>query len=264
MLATGYNFDKFNKMEISLATPDSRAALPLFDLSGALDGRALLAKGFSREDSESIRRCVAWTTTYPLQRVRKQRRVEAICPMVAPSLSAGAMVFSVASGEDRDPSLQRLDDLLREAAGVFESRIPCDDPRLRCLVLILPGVRGGRLLEATDPARGIKNELLRRGILVGEFFPTCPFATTFNPRLFALRSPVPMYVLRTFIESDWRFICQVPAWQKTYRDRFGEPPPKLRHLGGRWWRLKQKVIWRLHALRGRFRPDSGAPAGLDA
>lgn len=251
-------------MKASLATKEMRADLPLLDVAEALDAGGLLARGFSRDDSESIRRCVAWTTTYPLQRVRKRRRVEAICPMVAPSLSARAMVFSVASGEDHEPSLERLDDLLWEAAGVFETRIPVDDPRLRCLVLILPGVRGGRLLEATDPARGIKNELLRRGILVGEFFPTCPFATTFNPRLFALRSPASMYVLRTFLESDWRFICRIPAWQKTYRDRFGEPPEKLRHLGGRWWCLKQKVIWRLHALQGRFRPDSDAPSGLDA
>jgi hypothetical protein len=251
-------------MKHAVATPDPRANLPLLDVAEALDESSLRAKGVSREDAEVIRRCAAWTTTYPLQRVRKRRRVEAICPMVAPSLSAGAMVFSVVSGEDHESSLERLDDLLREAAGVFESRIPCDDPRLRCLVVILPGVRGGRLLEATDPARGIKNELLRRGILVGEFFPTCPFATTFNPRLFALRSPAPMYVLRTFLESDWRFICQIPAWQKTYRERFGEPPARLRHLGGRWWRLQQKVIWRLHALNRRFRPDPGAPAALDA
>jgi hypothetical protein len=251
-------------MQKTLAPPDSRANLPLLSVAGALDESALLAKGFSREDSEVIRRCAAWTTTYPLQRVRKRQRVEAICPMVAPSLSAGAMVFSVASGEAHEPSLERLDDLMREAAGVFENRIPCDDPRLRCLVLILPGVRGGRLLEATDPGRGMKNELLRRGILVGEFFPTCPFATTFNPRLFALRSPAPMYVLRTFLESDWRFICQVPLWQQTYRERFGEPPARLRHLGGRWWRLKQKVIWRVQALHRRLRPDPGSTAALDA
>jgi hypothetical protein len=251
-------------MQKTVAPLDPRANLPLLDVAGALDESAWLARGVSREDCELIRRCVAWTTTYPLQRVRKRRRVEAICPMLAPALSAGGMVFSVASGEGREPSLERLDELLREAAEVFETRVPCDDPRLRCLVLILPGVRGGRLLEATDPARGIKNELLRRGILAGEFFPTCPFATTFNPRLFALRSPAPMYVLRTFLESDWRFICQIPAWQQTYRERFGEPPARMRHLGGRWWRLKQKVLWRIHALNGRFRPDPGSTAALDA
>ena len=251
-------------MQNSSATLSPTASLPLFSVREALDECALLGEGLSLDDAGLIRRCAAWTTTYPLQRVKKHRRIEAICPMVAPSLAAEAMKFTVALGEEREPSLDRLDQILREAADRFETGVPCEDSRLRCLVLILPGVRGGRLLEATDPARGIKNELLRRGILVGEFFPTCPFATTFNPRLFALRSPAPMYVLRSFIETDWRFICQIPAWQATYRERFGEPPAKLRHLGGRWWRLKQKFVWRLDALRRRLRPGAEDPAALDA
>jgi len=143
-----------------------------------------------------------------------------------------SLFFRASSLQNREPSDPMLDAVLREAADSFDSEIEASDPRLRCLVLILPGVRGARLLEATDPSRAIKNELLRRGILVGEFFPSCPFATTFNRRLFALRSPAPMYVLRTFIESDWRFICQVPKWRETYRDTFGDPPAHLRHLGG--------------------------------
>lgn len=229
-------------------------ALPVLSVEEALDESALLHSGASLEEVAAIRRCAAWTTTFPLQRVKKGRRVEAICPMLAPALSARGIVFSSLLLGEREPELERLDEVLRDAAEVFENEVTCADPRLRCLVLVLPGVRGARLLEATDPARGIKNELLRRGILVGEFFPTCPFATTFNPRLFALRSPAPMYVLRTFPESDWRFICQIPSWQRTYRDRFGEPPEKLRHLGGPLWRLKQKFAWRIDALKRRLFP----------
>lgn len=231
-------------------------------MASASDEAALLRRGLPPETARALAECVAWTTSYPLQRVRKQGRLEALCPMVAPSLAADAMRFAVVSDAAREASFDFLDGLLRQAADRFENEVVSEDPRLRCLVLVLPGVRGGRLLEATAPERGIKNELLRRGILVGEFFPTCPFATTFNPRLFALRSPAPMYVLRTFIESDWRFICQIPDWQTTYRGHFGEPPAKLRHLGGPLWRLKQKVAWRLEALRRLFHRgdlDSAAP-----
>lgn len=219
----------------------------------------MFREGLSIEEAEDMRRCAAWTTTYPLQRVKKRRRVEAICPMLAPSLTSRGLVFAHVSMGEREPSLERLDDLLSEAADRFENEVTCPDPRLRCLVVVIPDVRGGCLLEATDPRRGIKNELLRSGILVGEFFPSCPFATTFNPRLFALRSPSPMYVLRSFIESDWRFICQIPEWQQTYRDRFGEPPAKLRHLGGPIWRLKQKVGWRIDALWRHLAPGSSGP-----
>ncbi len=242
----------------------SAAGITLVSVACALDEDALVRAGVSRKSAESMRRCAAWTTTYPLQRVKKRRRVEAICPMLSPALTSRGLVFAHAAMDEREPSLERLDDLLREAADRFEAEVVCPDPRLRCLVLILPEVRGGRLIEATDPSRGIKNELLQRGILVGEFFPSCPFATTFNPRLFALRSPSPMYVLRSFIELDWRFICQVPEWQESYRDRFGEPPPRLRHLGGPLWRLKQKISWRIDAIRRRFLPGTSDPSELES
>ncbi|MDF1850549.1 MAG: hypothetical protein P1U85_06945 [Verrucomicrobiales bacterium] len=210
----------------------------------ARDSRKWVADGFSAEDSVRIARCAEWAATFPLQKVKKRNRTEAICPMVGPSMKDQSLFFQASSLQDREPSDEMLDAVLREAADSFDSEIQASDPRLRCLVLILPGVRGARLLEATDPSRAIKNELLRRGILVGEFFPSCPLATTFNRRLFALRSPAPMYVLRTFIESDWRFICQVPKWRETYRDTFGDPPAHLRHLGGPIWRFRQKIAWR--------------------
>jgi hypothetical protein len=232
---------------------------PLLTVEEALDCDGLMRDGLDPESAGALADCARWTTTYPLQKVKKLRREEAICPFLAPALASHSVYFSVKKVSDRDLPLESLDVILREAATVFEEKIVSSDPRLRCLVLVVPGVRGSRLLEATDPAREIKNELLRRGILVGEFFPGCPFATTFNPRLFALRSPAPMYVLRSFIESDWRFICQIPAWQRTYRERFGEPPARLRHLGGPLWRLRQKISWRVEALKKRFFPSLAEP-----
>jgi len=235
------------------------SVLPLLTVADALDCEGLMRSGLDPESSGALADCARWTTTYPLQKVKKRHREEAICPMMAPALAARSVYFSVNRIRDREAPLKSLDAILREAATVFEEKIVDSDPRLRCLVLVLPGARGSRLLEATDPAREIKNELLQRGILVGEFFPGCPFATTFNPRLFALRSPAPMYVLRSFIESDWRFICQIPAWQRTYRARFGEPPVRLRHLGGPLWRLRQKISWRVEALKKRIFPSLVEP-----
>lgn len=260
----------FDKFHIKVMPPISSAPFPfsteleLVSIAESLDESALLRRGLSVQAAEAMAKCARWTSTYPLQRVKKRRRVEAICPMLAPSISLGGLAFAHSALVDREAPLPVLDSLLREAASRFENDLRCEDPRLRCLVVVVPGVRGGRLLEATAPDREIKDELLRRGILVGEFFPSCPFATTFNPRLFALRSPAPMYVLRTFLESDWRFVCQVPAWQRSYRERFGEPPAKLRHLGGPLWRLRQKFVWRFDALRRRFRPGTDDPGTLDA
>lgn len=250
-------------MALSTANPAANRMRPLFTVSELRAGFALRNPDLSAAAALALAECANWTATFPLQRVRKHRRIEAICPFVAPAIGADALLFSASELDDAEPTLERLDDLLRQSANLFET-IDAADPRLRCLVMVLPGVRGARLLEATDPSRSIKNELLRRGILVGEFFPSCPFATTFNPRLFALRSPSPMYVLRTFIETDWRFICQIPEWQATYRERFGEPPAKLRHLGGPLWRLQQKISWRIDALRRRLFGTIELPAAPES
>ncbi len=236
----------------------------LLTVAKALDEEALIRSGLAPEQASAVVECARWTTTYPLTRVKKHRRFEAICPMVAPALAAGSLRFTVANVRDREVPLEELDRLLREGAAIFEDHLIAEDSRLRCLVLVLPGASGPQLLKATDPSRAIKNELLKRGILVGEFFPGCPFAATFNPRLFALRSPVPMYVFRSFIESDWRFICQIPEWQRTYRERFGDPPAKLRHLGGPFWRLKQKIGWRVDAAQRRLFPKTCPPINLEA
>jgi hypothetical protein len=227
---------------------------PFYLVDEATDMANWLREGAPAEAAQKIVDCVEWTSSYPLRRVKKHRRIEAICPMVGPSLADQSLYFAAAFLSSREPSLEELDEVLRCSADRFDREIIASDPRLRCLTLVLPGVRGARLLEATEPERSIKGELLKRGILVGEFFPSCPFATTFNPGLFALRSPAPMYVFRTFLESDWRFLCRIPAWQKIYRERFGDPPRHLRHLGGRAWRLKQKVKWRVDALFNRITP----------
>ena len=232
----------------------SASGIRLFPIEEARSSTTWLGEGFSPVDSEKIAECADWTAIYPQQRVKKYRRFEPLCPMVAPSISANGMYVAAVDLEEREPALSDLDGLLMKAGVSFTESIQIEDPRLKCLILMLPGVKGQRLLDATDPGRNVKNDLLKQGVLVGEFFPTCPFATTFNPRLFALRSPVPMYVLRSFIETDWRFICQVPEWQKTYRERFGDPPPKLRHIGGFWWRMRQKLFWKWDALANRLLP----------
>lgn len=240
-----------------LSLPDAFPVVSsLYSLEEATDASVWLHEGASPESAEKIVGCANWASTYPTRRVRKHRRVEAICPLVGPSITDRSFYFAASFPQEREPSLSELDKILSSGARRFDEEIEASDPRLRCLTLVVPTVRGARLLEATDPSREIKGKLLKQGILVGEFFPSCPFATTFNPRLFALRSPAPMYVFRTFLESDWRFICQVPTWQKIYRDRFGEPPRKLRHLGGTVWRWQQKVKWRVDAVMNRLRPAS--------
>ena len=136
--------------------------------------------------------------------------------------------------------LESMDELMRRQVDAFLRMESNVDPRLRCLIVVIPNLEGCKLLEATDSARPIRNEFLNQGVFVGEFFPSHSFAATFHPKLQALWSPAPMLVLRPFLESDWRSVSRVPEWRATYRSLFGEPPAYLHSLG----KFRQRLRWR--------------------
>lgn len=103
----------------------------LFLVDRARHAEYLLREGVSPAETDAMSRCAEWTSTFPLQRVRKGRRIEAICPMVGPSIADRSMhISSVVLGE-REPALEKLDEVLRRAADVFEEEIAASDPRLR-------------------------------------------------------------------------------------------------------------------------------------
>ena len=196
----------------------------------------------SARELEAVTNTHDWIASFIAKKVNKHGRREAICPFVEPSFEKNAMFYSIAEPEEVN-DIESIDTELRRQAEIFHALEPTQmpDAMVKALVAIYPETRGPLLLDATAPDRDLKADLLEDGIMVGEFFSTCPFATSFNPKLFALRSPHPMYALRTFIEGDWRFIAQVERWRDIYRDRFGEPPEYLEHIGSFHGRVIDKM-----------------------
>ncbi|MFT5465552.1 MAG: hypothetical protein ACI8UO_000647 [Verrucomicrobiales bacterium] len=201
------------------------------------------------EHGEAIRATNEWVTKFITKRVNKQGSREAICPFVEPSIKKKAIFYAIAQ-PDEPNEIDSIDQELRRFANVFHALEPKEMPAsiVKSVVAIYPETRGPLLLEATDPKRDLKGDLLEAGILAGEFFSTCPFATTFNPKLFALRSPHPMYVLRSFIDTDWRFIAQVERWRDIYHDRFGDPPEGLASIGT----FRGRVMDKIRSIGARF------------
>tara|TARA_R110002096_G_scaffold159011_6_gene324639 strand:+ start:6231 stop:6935 length:705 start_codon:yes stop_codon:yes gene_type:complete len=203
----------------------------------------------STVEREALVKIRDWVADFPTRKVVKFGRTEAICPFVEPAIQRETMHFALAQLAAPN-NIGAIDGELRRFARIFNELEPMEMPAAmtKTVVAIFPETTGQLLLDATDASRDLKGDMLESGILVGEFFPTCPFASTFDPKLFALRSPVPMYVLRSFIETDWRFIAQVERWRGIYRERFGEPPRDLQHLGT----LRGRVLAKLGKLRKRF------------
>ena len=224
--------------------PEARRAPPLrpidLDAVERMTGRKLLRPAalagppsdLSAPDLAALRVAYDWIRAAIFRRVQKtETRNEAVCPFAEPSADAGLLFLSV--GRPSSPSAPRaLADEVRLYGEIFQQLEPRDGSlaMLRCIVLVLPDTPHELILPAVDPAKNsVETELLERGIMVGEFYRDCPFPATWDPSFLPLQAPIPLYVFRPFIKTDWRLIYRVKAWREIYKRRFGEPPTGDQH-----------------------------------
>ncbi|MGE0200625.1 MAG: DUF6875 domain-containing protein [Candidatus Melainabacteria bacterium] len=173
---------------------------------------------------------------------------EAICPFVAPATAENLLFLSVAQPDDPADS-QAIYREMQRYRSFFQTLAPTAPPQhvLRAVVVLFPQTPGDVLMAATNHHNTpLKSELIADGTMLGEFYPDNPFTATWQADFPVLQSPVPFYVLRTLIETDWRFIHREPAWRELYKARFGEPPDGDQYtFSGRCRSLAGRVIRRL-------------------
>jgi heptaprenyl diphosphate synthase len=209
----------------------------------------------SPRDLAALREAYAWVREVIFRRVQKSAtRNEAVCPFAEPSVDAGLFFLSVGRPRSStEPSA--LADEVRLYGEIFQRLEPREGSlaMLRCIVLVLPDAPHELILPAVDPNNSpVETELLERDVMVGEFYRDCPFPATWDPHFFPLQSPLPLYVFRPFIKTDWRLIHRVKAWREIYKRRFGEPAKGDQHrfpavIG--WY--AERVAARIRLLLGR-------------
>ena len=200
------------------------------------------------EDLKTLRTTAEWVRTFMTKKVRKLKgKIEPVCPFVPPALDQQLLLFSVAKVEQPD-SIESVYREIRLYQEIFQSFGPQKPPMslLKSIVVILPETPGNVILDTVNPERTqLKAELLEHDIMIGEFFPTCPLHASWDPTFFPLQSPIPFYALRSFVETDWRFVQGVREWRNIYKRRFGEPPQGDQHkMSQRLVRLLTKVAKR--------------------
>lgn len=144
-------------------------------------------------------------------------RKGAVCPYVKPAMNQRKIWVGVL---ETGSSEVLLGSNLLACASALERLMARGKARepLDSLVLVLPDL-------PDDPARmeplhqALKTQLLARGLMLGQFYPSCPVGGTYNADFRPLRAPAPMFVLRALIESDWRFVAGHPEWERLYHAR---------------------------------------------
>ena len=183
-----------------------------------------LYKTLNEKQTEALKASHHWVSTFITQIVNKgPGKVEGICPFVKESLNRGEMLFSIAQPQNPE-SLDDIHTELMTYAQIFCDIEPKDYPKClhKCVIPIFPDTPGKLITEAIVH-HSAREDLLKMGIMVGDASPDRDFQATWDPTFNPMQSPYPLYALRSFIPTDWRFINNSDNLRAIYKARFGEP-----------------------------------------
>jgi len=164
---------------------------------------------------------------------------ESVCRFSPPALQLGFMLFAIAQPTNPN-SLDAIYAELYHFADIFESLNPKEYPKnkLKNINVIFPNTPDSVFAQLdgdkVDP--NVRMDLYKRGIMFANANPSCNYRAKFDPTVFAMRAPVPLFSIRTFVEQDWHLTSVVPEFRQIYIERFGQPPVDNPYTGLKgWW-----------------------------
>ncbi|WP_174555199.1 DUF6875 domain-containing protein [Nocardia anaemiae] len=146
-----------------------------------------------------------------------------VCPYVAPSLRRDLMWVGRIPGARPWPSFVRL--VLRDAMELYQTLPPTEggEAVLRALITALPDLKDYGLIDELHAE--LKTPCVARGFMLGQFYPGCDEPGLWNKDYRPLDAPIPMFVLRSMMATDFPFLLEQPEWMAAYVKKFAPALP---------------------------------------
>ncbi|MFC9896426.1 DUF6875 domain-containing protein [Nocardia sp. NPDC127579] len=167
-----------------------------------------------------------WMTDHLPQPHPELGRPGPVCPFVRQSANRRLVWAGAAAGGD-ELSAQRMHDIVEDALEVYRCHATAPDTGYSTLVTIFPELTRHDLIDTVHLDR--KTEVVRSGLMLGQFYPGCPVPGLWNRDFHPLDAPVPMLVLRPMMSTDFPFLVARTEWLYAYFTRMAPNlPRKLR------------------------------------
>lgn len=175
--------------------------------------------GYSEREKQSIDAVQHWVSHYLCRDHEEIGRPGVVCPFVKPGVNKYKSIhFSVYRPEDTGCS-----DLPKKIVdfGKWFDVLPPLDKKTRsfkAIILMLPTLTDSDedsvFIECIH--KELKTDFVKRGLMLGQFYPKCPEPGLHNENFKPLQSPVPMFVIRHMQVTDLYFL----ASRKEYLDAY--------------------------------------------
>jgi diguanylate cyclase (GGDEF)-like protein len=190
------------------------AALFKLDSDGSLPGS-------TREDTVALLSIAKWAHEYLTNSHPDLGRSGQVCPWVQPSMRAGNFYLGVI--RDAGADLARVEQIFAALLTHYLNMNPQGgrEAQLKTIVTVFPD-----LSEEDAPGvmptlhERLKPMFLKQGLMLGEFYATCPKEGLRNPSFRPLRSPLPLLVIRAMVETDIAFLSNETRFAQAYLEKF--------------------------------------------
>jgi hypothetical protein len=180
----------------------------LEDINDPIESRRL-----SQEQKDAFLKAHRWLLDVICQENPELGRRGPICPFVPKAVNLKTIKVTFLQSKNRsETALSR--DILRLCRD-FQTLEPTegDDLQYKVLLIILLGLApddASRVIDGIQ--KGLKDELVEQGIMIGEFHPNQNTPGIWNKSFRPNRSPVPMLAVRNMVRTDWPFLLDTPEW----------------------------------------------------
>jgi hypothetical protein len=145
-------------------------------------------------------------------------REGAVCPFTSASIKKNLFRVGFVHGDNLDYS--GMVGLLNEIAAAFPLLSPAHGPEsvFKAVVVVFPDATEFEQFDAVQ--KECKNAFVKRGLMVGQFYPGHPQGGLRNPDFRALDAPYAILAIRHMVATDYPFLCDNDEWVAAYFARF--------------------------------------------
>jgi heptaprenyl diphosphate synthase len=180
----------------------------------------------SPDDVKSARRVLVWARNYLMrdhELVNRPYPPQTICPFVEASMKANCFYMAF-HNEVNGSDVTAIAELILSYVNPFNEAPPLGQREriLKALVIVFPNIEE-RFLTALDSChRMIKPDIVKLGMMIGQFHRKCRELAIHNPRWDEIsKSPISLMAMRYMALHDIMFLDRNEEEFRVYNDKFG-------------------------------------------